>query len=96
MICVIAVKTKQWGNSIGIIIPKEVARKFRLRKGAYLGVQVLEDSIRLVPIPRDQAWFWTDEWQAKEREADADIAAGRVSPIYDDVEDLIRDLRQGE
>jgi hypothetical protein len=25
----------------------------------------------------DQAWFWTDEWQAGEREADADIAAGR-------------------
>lgn len=26
----------------------------------------------------DQAWFWTPEWQAKEREADADLAAGRV------------------
>lgn len=27
----------------------------------------------------DQTWFWTPEWQAKEREADADIAAGRVT-----------------
>ena len=27
----------------------------------------------------DQAWFWTPEWQAKEREADADIAAGRLT-----------------
>ena len=27
----------------------------------------------------DQAWFWTETWQAKEREADADIAAGRTS-----------------
>ena len=27
MICVIAVKTKHWGNSIGIIIPKEVAKE---------------------------------------------------------------------
>jgi hypothetical protein len=26
----------------------------------------------------DQAWFWTEEWQAKEREADADEAAGRM------------------
>ena len=23
----------------------------------------------------DQTWFWTPQWQAKEREADADIAA---------------------
>jgi hypothetical protein len=29
-------------------------------------------------IPADQLWFWTPEWQAKEREADADRAAGRV------------------
>jgi hypothetical protein len=29
-------------------------------------------------IPADQRWFWTPEWQAKEREADADFAAGRV------------------
>jgi hypothetical protein len=29
-------------------------------------------------VPADQAWFWTPEWQAKEREADADLAAGRV------------------
>lgn len=30
-----------------------------------------------VEIDPDQAWFWTDEWQQKEREADEDIAAGR-------------------
>src|SRR5438105_224999 len=26
----------------------------------------------------EQAWFWTEEWQAKERQADADLAAGNV------------------
>jgi antitoxin PrlF len=30
-------------------------------------------------IPADQAWFWAPEWQAGEREADEDIAAGRGS-----------------
>lgn len=29
-------------------------------------------------IDADQAWFWTDEWQRGEREASADISAGRV------------------
>jgi len=32
----------------------------------------------VVPIPSDQAWFWTERWQRMEREADADVAAGRV------------------
>lgn len=26
----------------------------------------------------EQAWFWTEEWQRKEREADVAIAAGRT------------------
>ena len=30
-----------------------------------------------VRIDPNQAWFWTAEWQAGEREADADLAAGR-------------------
>jgi len=29
-------------------------------------------------VDGSQAWFWTDEWQASEREAEADAAAGRV------------------
>ena len=28
-------------------------------------------------IPKDERWFWTSEWQRKEREADEDIAQGR-------------------
>ncbi len=27
----------------------------------------------------DQAWFWSEEWQHREREADEDIGAGRVT-----------------
>jgi len=33
----------------------------------------------------DQWWFWTPEWQAMEREADRDIAEGRmVGPMTGD------------
>ena len=35
--------------------------------------------MELLAIPVDQAWFWSERWQAMEREADEDIAAGRVS-----------------
>jgi hypothetical protein len=39
----------------------------------------------------EQAWFWTDEWQAKEREAEADIKAGRVTRSESD-EEFLRSL----
>jgi antitoxin PrlF len=34
-------------------------------------------------IPADQAWFWSESWQRGEREASADIAAGRVETFTD-------------
>jgi len=42
-------------------------------------------------IPADQRWFWTEEWQAGEREASAEIAAGDLK-VYDDMADLFADL----
>ena len=34
----------------------------------------------------DQAWFWTEEWQAGERECDRDEAAGRSTFVGGDAE----------
>mgnify|MGYP005846590403 CR=1 FL=1 len=42
----------------------------------------------------DQAWFWTAEWQAKEREADEDLAAGRYKD-FDTMDDFLADLMDG-
>jgi AbrB family looped-hinge helix DNA binding protein len=39
---------------------------------------------RAQTIPPDQAWFWTERWQRLEREAQADIDAGRTL-MYDDL-----------
>jgi len=41
----------------------------------------------LAAVPADQAWFWTERWQEMERDADADVAAGRVTN-HDTVEEL--------
>lgn len=45
----------------------------------------------VLPVPADQAWFWTERWQQMEREADADIAAGRTE-VFESVEDFLADL----
>ncbi len=42
-------------------------------------------------IDPDQAWWWTEEWQKGEREAEKDIKEGKVKG-FTNVEDLIKDL----
>jgi antitoxin MazE len=53
-------------------------------RGAHLyELRPREDGgIELIPqhtLDASQAWFWSDRWQKMEREADADVAAGRVT-----------------
>lgn len=36
----------------------------------------------------DQAWFWTDQWQEMERQAQDDIDNNRIM-TFDDVDDAI-------
>lgn len=42
-------------------------------------------------IDPDQAWWWTEEWQKGEREAEKDIKEGKVKR-FTNIEDLIKDL----
>ena len=44
-----------------------------------------------VPIDPDQAYFWTEQWQAGEQEVDAEVAAGHVK-TFDTMEDFLADL----
>jgi len=37
-------------------------------------------------IDKDQTYYWSEEWQTIEREADSDIAMGRVTK-FETVED---------
>ena len=39
-------------------------------------------------IDKDQLWFWTKEWQKKEKEADADIKLNRLSGPYKSKKEL--------
>jgi antitoxin PrlF len=63
-----------------LTLPEEIRRAARLEEGDLLDAEITVDGILLRPqkvIDATQAWYWTPEWQAGEREADADLAAGR-------------------
>jgi len=61
----------------------------RLPDGAVDGAAVRLGEIGAGRIDPEQAWFWTREWQAKEREADDDLAAERVTTYETDAEFLV-------
>jgi antitoxin MazE len=80
-----------------ITIPQEVFEQLGLQPGDFLEVQVRDEALYLIPqklIPRDQAWFWSKEWQEREREADEAIAKGELSGPFESADDLIRHLRR--
>jgi bifunctional DNA-binding transcriptional regulator/antitoxin component of YhaV-PrlF toxin-antitoxin module len=69
-----------------VALPADLRRRLHLdQENAQVRLIEREDGrIELVPVvavPADQAWFWTDRWQAMEREADADVAAGRTTVV---------------
>ena len=43
-------------------------------------------------IDPEQRWWWTEEWQKGERQAGADIKAGRISGPFESAAELIQDL----
>jgi antitoxin MazE len=78
-----------------VTIPQEIFTRLRLEVGDYLDVQTTGQGILMIPkklIPKDQEWFYSKEWQKKEREADAAIARGEVSGPFETVEAVMEHL----
>jgi len=80
-----------------VTIPIEVRKLLKADEGDDLAIIVTDDGHVVVEclqiISPEQAWFWTERWQQMEREAQADIRAGRVE-YFDDVEVAIRRLNE--
>jgi len=77
-----------------VTIPAEIRRAARLVEGDVIEVEMTANGILLRPkklIDATQAWFWEPAWQAGEREADADAAAGR-GDRYESDEDFLAAL----
>lgn len=77
----------------------EPAQYHRLRALSFSSQKPMAEIIREAinahlerqPIKPGQEWFWTAEWQALEREAGADLAAGRYE-TFDSIEQLLASL----
>ena len=77
-------------------LPAELRRRTHLDEpGAQVEITEREDGVielrPTLPVPAEQAWFWTEEWQRREREVDASVSAGRVL-AYESTEDFLSAL----
>jgi AbrB family looped-hinge helix DNA binding protein len=79
-----------------LTIPAKVRRAAHLNEGDPVDLQVTPEGVLLRPrkmVDATQAWFWTPDWQAGEREASAQIAAGKVEHFPND-ERFLRALKR--
>jgi len=77
-----------------ITLPASVRKKLRIEEGDLVEIEVMDETAVLIPkklVDKNQAYFWTKEWQEAEREASEDIKAGRVK-TFDSAEELTKEL----
>ncbi|PWK49549.1 hypothetical protein BC793_104223 [Actinoplanes xinjiangensis] len=79
-----------------VALPPVVRKRYGLDKpGSQVEITERSDGVLelrpVIAVPASQAWFWAENWQERERRADADIAAGRTT-TYDNVDDFMDSL----
>ncbi len=83
-------------NNFQITIPQNLRKLIRLAVGDYVEVEIQGDGLLIRPVKvvqRDQEYFFTQEWQEKEREADRDLAEGRIEGPFEEVGDALKALK---
>lgn len=96
--------TDTWHGYVGvqrrgvIALPSEVRQRMHLDEpGAQLEVTEREDGVLELrphlPVPADQAWFWTKSWQSREREVDEQVEAG-LTTVHESGDDLLAHLAE--
>jgi hypothetical protein len=54
-------------------------------------------TLNIIPkklVPKDQEWFWSNEWQEMEKEADEAIAKGETIGPFSKASDAVKALRK--
>ncbi len=85
---------RKLGKNYQVALPKEVVKTLRLQLNDYVDIIIKDNKIIMEPqvvIPREQAYFYTPEWQKEEADAREDIKKGRVTKTKD-LKGLLREL----
>ena len=73
---------RKLGRNYQVALPREIVSRLRLQANDYIDITVKDNRIILEPqvvVPKDQAYFYTLEWQKEEAHAGGDIKKGKVT-----------------
>jgi len=79
-----------------VTLPASIREAAHIEEGTVVEVSVdPEGAVVLRPkvlVDTADVWYWTSEWQAGEREVDAEIARGEPGRTYDTDEEFLASL----
>ena len=84
------------GTRHQVTIPAETLKRLGVAAGEELELIEHNHMLVLVPakdIPKDQQGYYTEQWQRMMQEAFEDLKRGAVAGPFDNVEELLADLR---
>ena len=87
---------RKLGQSYQVAIPKDIVMRLGLHINDYLDIRLAGRSVVLEPqilVPKDQAYFYSKEWQKDEKKAAEDIRKGRVTKTKS-VKEVIKKLKK--
>lgn len=82
-----------------ITIPHELREKIHLAVGDYVEVESRKGGLFIKPVrvvPKDDAWFYTKEWQKGEAQADKDIEKGDVTKPVSNIKGAKKVLKKAK
>lgn len=77
-----------------ITLPTTIVKQLNLKVGDKLDIELEDNKIVLKPvviIPRDQAYFWSNEWQKDEKRVNREIEEGKIDSS-NNTDELFKDL----
>lgn len=77
-----------------ITLPTWLIRRFRIAAGDFVRLQETRAGILLKPgklVDPSQAYFWTKEWQERERQVEEERRQGKVKR-FRSMKELVKDL----
>lgn len=79
-----------------VTLPKSLTKSLSIQEGDILEYTIENGKIIITPktlVTKDQAWYWSKEWQAAEREVDNEVAQQGHGMEYT-ADDLLKELQQ--
>jgi len=79
-----------------ITIPSSIRKMLNLKIGDLIEFEVVGDEIKIKPkvvMDKSQSWFWTKDWQEREKEVEKNFREGKII-VSETVEDFIKEIEK--